>query len=364
MIFSPDDARHMARALQVAQRGLYTTDPNPRVGCVIVKDGAVIGEGWHERAGKPHAEILALRVAGGAARGATVYLTFEPCCHHGRTPPCTRALIEAGVARVVSAMLDPNPRVAGKGFAELEAAGIAVQQGLMEAEAAILNPGFIARMRDGRPFVRVKLAASLDGRTALVNGESKWITSPAARMDVQRWRARSSVILTGIETVLADDPSLTVRELGIARTPLRVVLDSRLRCPPHAKVLQRPAATVVITTGADGPAAMALRAAGAEVVALAEQEGRVPLAEMLRHLAARDVNEILVEAGPTLSGALLRAGLVDELVLYYAAHVMGAAARGMLEIGVLTSMEERVPLVLSDVRRMGPDLRIIARPVK
>ena len=227
MSFSGDDARHMARALVLAARGLYTTDPNPRVGCVLVKDGQVVGEGWHERAGEPHAEVHALRAAGAAARGATAYVTLEPCCHHGRTPPCTRALIEAGVARVVAAMPDPNPRVASQGVAELERAGIKVEIGLLAAEAERLNPGFISRMTRDRPYVRVKLAASLDGRTALASGESKWITGESARADVQRLRARSSAILTGVGTVLADDPSLTVRDIEINRQPLRVVVADR-----------------------------------------------------------------------------------------------------------------------------------------
>ena len=264
MIFTDTDARHMARALELARRGLYTTDPNPRVGCVIAKDGKIVGEGFHARAGEPHAEINALRAAGAAARGATVYLTLEPCCHHGKTPPCTEALIAAGVARVVAAMQDPNPRVAGQGFAELKQAGIGNASGLMQSEAEVLNPGFISRMQRGRPFVRVKLAASLDGRTALANGESKWITGEPARADVQHWRARSSAILTGIGTVLADDPSLNVRAFDVGRQPLRVVLDSQLQMSPKAKMLALPGATLVVTASNDAARAEALRQAGAD----------------------------------------------------------------------------------------------------
>ena len=259
MTFTDTDARHMARALELARRGLYTTDPNPRVGCVVVKDGKIVGEGFHARAGEPHAEINAVRAAGAAACGATVYLTLEPCCHHGKTPPCTQALIAAGMARVVAAMQDPNPRVAGQGFAELKQAGIGAAYGLMQSEAEVLNPGFISRMQRGRPFVRVKLAASLDGRTAMANGGSRWITGEPARADVQHWRARSSAVLTGIGTVLADDPSLNVRAFDVGRQPLRVVLDSQLRMSPKAKMLALPGATLVVTASNDAAHTAALR---------------------------------------------------------------------------------------------------------
>ena len=354
-----DEARFMARALELARRGLYTTDPNPRVGCVIVKDGAVVGEGFHERAGEPHAEIIALRAAGGAARGATVYLTLEPCCHHGLTPPCSQALIEAGVARLVAAMRDPNPKVAGRGFDELRGRGIAVDAGLMEAEAAALNPGFISRMSHGRPYVRVKLAASLDGRTALADGKSKWITGAAARADVQKWRARSSAILIGSGTALADDPSLNVREFDIGRQPLRVVVDSRLRLPPAARMLNLPGATLVACARNDAARADTLRAAGAEIVVLPPSGSGVDLAALMRLLAEREVNELLVEAGATLSGALLEAGLVDELVLYYAPHILGDTGRGMFKLPV-GRMDERAGLEIVDVRAVGEDWRIIA----
>lgn len=364
MSFTALDARHMARALELARRGLYTTDPNPRVGCVIVRDGAVVGEGWHARAGEAHAEILALAAAGSRARGAIVYLTLEPCAHHGRTPPCVEALIRAGVGRVIAAMRDPNPRVDGGGFAALERAGIAWSVGLLEEPARALNPGFVSRMTRGRPFVRAKLAASLDGRTALASGESRWITGEAARADVQRLRARSSAILTGIETVLTDDPALTVRALDIGRQPLRVVLDSRLRMPPQAQMLRLPGRTVVFTIAADAPRRQALEQAGAEVIPVpAEAGARVDSSRALALLAEREVSEVLVEAGPRLCGGLLAAGLVDELVLYLAPHVLGDGGRGLFHLPGIARMPDRIALDIQDVRAVGADWRITARPV-
>jgi len=358
------DARFMGRALQLAKKGLYTTDPNPRVGCVIVNAGRIVGEAWHQRAGEPHAEVLALRAAGSMARGATVYVTLEPCCHHGRTPPCTTALIDAGVARVVAAMQDTNPQVAGQGAQQLRSAGIGAEIGLMEAPARALNPGFIQRMQHGRPYVRLKLAVSLDGRSALENGESKWISGEAARHDVQCWRARSSAILTGIGTVLADDPSLTVRAFDLAgRQPLRVVVDSALRLPATAKLLSLPGSTLAVTADNNSERAAALRAVGAQLLVLPGAEGRVDLAALLTHLAQREVNEVLVEAGASLSGAMLHAGLVDELIVYLAPHVMGAGARGMFDIPALTQMSDRIALAISDVRAVGSDWRIIAKVV-
>lgn len=353
----------MARALELARRGLYTTDPNPRVGCVIVKDGKTVGEGFHARAGEPHAEIHALRAAGEAARGATVYLTFEPCCHHGKTPPCSDALIAVGVGRVITAMQDPNPRVAGKGFAALKAVGIETASGLMQIEAEALNPGFIRRMKTGRPYVRLKLAASLDGRTAVANGESKWITGEAARADVQHWRARSSAILTGIGTVLADDPSLNVRAFDIGRQPLRVVLDSLLRTPPTAKMLTLPGSTLIVTAANDAARAEALCTAGAEVLQLSK-DGHVDLNTLFGALTQREVNEVLVEAGSTLSGALLEAGLVDELVLYYAPVLLGDRGRGMFRLDGIEKMTDRAILEIKDIRAVGQDWRVIAKPVK
>jgi len=358
---SPDDVRHMARALQLAKRGLYTTDPNPRVGCVIVRDGQVVGEGWHVRAGEPHAEVHALAAAGQQTRGATAYVSLEPCCHHGRTPPCSEALIKAGIARVVAAMPDPNPRVASQGVAELERAGIRVDIGLLQAESERLNPGFIARMTHGRPYLRVKLAASLDGRTALANGESKWITGEAARADVQRLRARSSAILTGIGTVLADDPSLTVRDVEIGHQPLRVVVDPQLRMSPAARMLGLPGKTLVVAGEDRASDAGALRAAGADVFCLPVISDRMDLKLLLEQLAAREMNEVLVEAGATLCGELLRAGLVDELVLYLAPHLLGSSARGLFDIPGLASMADRVALDIQDVRAIGKDWRITAK---
>ena len=361
MTTSAADARFMARALQLARRGLYTTDPNPRVGCVIVKDGQIIGEGWHVRAGEPHAEIIALNQAGSHAHSAGVYLTLEPCCHHGRTPPCTQALIKAGVKRVVAAMRDPNPQVAGKGFKELEQQGITVAVGLMEVEAATLNPGFIQRMQHGRPYVRIKLAASLDGRTAMANGESKWITGEAARADVQKWRARSSAILTGVSTVLADDPSLNVRDMDIGRQPLRIVVDSTLRMPPTARMLRGKGRTLMVTTSQDVARADALKQAGAEVLVMSAGKHGIDLAELMQHLTLLEVNELLVEAGATLCGAMLKANLVDELVLYYAPHVMGGAERGMFALPPLARMADRASFETTDVRAIGQDWRMLMR---
>jgi diaminohydroxyphosphoribosylaminopyrimidine deaminase/5-amino-6-(5-phosphoribosylamino)uracil reductase len=358
MTVTAEDARHMARALQLARRGLYTTDPNPRVGCVIVKNGAVMGEGWHERAGEPHAEINALKAAGAHAHGATVYLTLEPCCHHGRTPPCSQALIKAGVRRVVAAMRDPNPAVSGKGFEELERHGISVHSGLMEKEAESLNPGFVMRMKHGRPFVRLKLAASLDGRTAMAAGESKWITGPAARADVQRWRARSSAILTGVSTVLQDNPSLTVRDFNVERQPARVVLDSRLRMTPAARMLGLPGRTLVVTASNDPASAENLRARGAEVIVLATERGTIDVDALMAQLASREVNELFVEAGATLAGSLLAGGYVDELLLYYAPHVMGSHERPMFNLSPLAKMADRLELAVTDTRAVGRDWRV------
>ena len=321
-----DDHRYMARAIRLAERGLYTTHPNPRVGCVLVNDGEIVGEGWHERAGGPHAERNALAAAGERARGAVAYVSLEPCCHHGRTPPCTEGLIEAGVSRVVAAMGDPNPLVAGKGLALLEQAGIEVECGLLEPQARALNPGFVKRMERGLPHVRCKLAMSLDGRTAMASGESKWITSEAARADVQRLRARSEAIVTGIGTVLADDPSLNVRmgagELpgveGEPIQPVRVVLDSRLRMPEQARMLGLPGQTLVLCIDQDPSHAVRLEGAGAVVYEVPESDDRVDLESALRYLARQEINEVLLETGPTLAGSALQAGLVDELVIYMA----------------------------------------------
>ena len=353
----------MAQALRLAERGLYTTSPNPRVGCVLVRDGIVVGEGWHERAGEPHAEIHALRAAGDAARGATVYVTLEPCSHHGRTPPCADALIEAGVVRVVVAVQDPNPQVAGQGISRLRAAGIEVECGLMEAAARELNIGFFTRMTRGTPWVRSKIAASLDGRTALANGESKWITGASARQDVQHWRARSCAVLTGIGTVLADDPQLNVRDFATSRQPLRAVVDSMLRLPPNARLLQD-SGTVVYTVTQDAQKIAALEQSGARVVVLPDVNGQVDVAAVLRDLAMQGCNEVLVEAGSKLNGALLNEGLVDELVLYLAPQLLGDMTRGMARLDELTSLDQRINLEWQDVRHVGMDLRIVARVKK
>lgn len=353
----------MAQALRLAERGLNTTSPNPRVGCVLVRDGNMVGEGWHERAGEPHAEVHALRAAGEAARGSTVYVTLEPCSHHGRTPPCADALIAAGVTRVVVAVQDPNPQVAGQGIAKLRAAGIEVECGLMEAAARELNIGFFTRMARGMPWVRSKIASSLDGRTALANGESKWITGAAARQDVQHWRARSCAVLTGIGTVLADDPQLNVREPDTVRQPLRAVVDNGLRLPLDARLLQQHG-VVVYTSTQDTQKSIALEQAGARVVVLPDADGQVDAAAVLRDLAAQGCNEVLVEAGSKLNGSLLQAGLVDELLLYLAPQLLGDMARGMARLGELTSLDQRINLEWQDVRYAGKDLRIVARMKK
>jgi len=365
------DYQFMARALRLARRGLHTTHPNPRVGCVLVRDGKLVGEGYHQRAGGPHAEPIALRAAGTQARGATAYVTLEPCCHQGRTSACTEALIEAGVSRVVAAMQDPNPLVAGGGFKRLREAGIEVLQDVMKAEAEALNPGFVKRMQTGRPYVRCKLAMSLDGRTAMASGESQWITAAAARLDVQRLRARSDAILTGIGTVLADDPALNVRiEIGstdnsgqevVQWQPLRVVLDSRLRMPANAKMVNLAGDTLVVCQ-ADSPNRAALEAEGVEVQLLPGEDERVNLNVLLNELGRRQINELLIEAGPTLAGGFLAAGLVDELVIYAAPHIMGSGARGLFSLPGLERMEQRINLDITDLRMVGRDIRITARP--
>lgn len=366
-MFSPEDARHMARALELARRGQLTTRPNPRVGCVLVKEGAVVGEGYHIRAGGPHAEVHALRAAGETARGATAYVTLEPCSHFGRTPPCSQALIDAGVARVVAAMVDPNPRVAGRGLKMLTDAGIQAEHGLMAAEAEAVNPGFMKRMRTGLPFVRIKLASSLDGRTALANGESKWITGPEARADVQRLRAISDAVITGADSVLADNPSMNVRhgELGhwqnrIAADdliqPLRVVVDGRARLAPPLKLLESDGPLMLASLqsyGCDWPESVSCWT-GADNGA-----GKVDLRGLLEELGRREINEVLVEAGSALAGAFIAAGLWDELWLYQAAKLMGSDARGLVALPACESMAQVASLSVKDVRRVGADLRLI-----
>lgn len=360
----------MAQALRLAERGMFTTTPNPRVGCVIVREGSVVGQGWHERAGEAHAEVHALRMAGDAARGATAYVTLEPCSHHGRTPPCANALMDAGVSRVVAAMRDPNPLVAGRGLALLTLAGVRVEVGLLEAEAAELNIGFVMRMTRARPWVRVKTASSLDGKTALENGESKWITAEAARADVHRLRARACALLTGVGTVLADDPHMNVRGLEVARQPvawqpvarqpLRVVVDSQLRTPPDARILQEEGAWLVCSQ-ADVRRRDALLEAGAQILQLPGRDGRIDLSALMKELADRGLNEIHVEAGATLNGSLLSAGLVDEWVAYLAPLVMGHHAHGLFDMPALASMTGRRSFDLVDSRQIGRDLRLTLR---
>ena len=360
MSFSATDYATMAQALRLAERGLYTTTPNPRVGCVLVKEGRVVGEGWHAKAGEPHAEPLALAAAGAAARGATAYVTLEPCCHHGRTPPCTDALIGAGVARVVAAMADPNPLVAGEGLAKLRAAGVETACGLLEDAARDLNIGFVSRMTRGRPWLRLKAAASLDGKTALNNGVSQWITGPDARRDGHRWRARACAILTGIGTVRDDDPQLSVRDIETPRQPLRVVVDSKLDTPLTARILH--AGNVLIAGAvADAAKIAALQAAGAEVFIQPNAAGKVDLAALLAELGRRGINEVHAEAGFKLNGSLLREGVVDELLLYLAPCLIGHEASGLFNLNALSSLEDRRRLVIRDLRQVGPDIRILAR---
>ncbi|MEB0041920.1 bifunctional diaminohydroxyphosphoribosylaminopyrimidine deaminase/5-amino-6-(5-phosphoribosylamino)uracil reductase RibD [Pseudomonas sp. MH10] len=364
------DRHYMARALELARKGIYTAHPNPRVGCVIVRDGQVVGEGWHIRAGEPHAEVYALRQAGDKANGATVYVTLEPCSHHGRTPPCADALVNAGVARVVAAMQDPNPDVAGKGLLRLMTAGIAVQSGVLESDARALNKGFLKRMEHGLPYVRVKLAMSLDGRTAMASGESKWITGPAARSAVQRLRAQSSVVLTGADTVLADGARLTVRpdELGLdpeltalalTRPPLRVLVDGRLRVPLDAPFFQ--AGNTLVVTCAAASARERYLAEGHELLALANSAGQVDLHKMMVELAARGVNDVLVETGPGLAGAFTRLGLVDEFQIFVAGKFLGSSARPLLDLP-LAKMSEALELKIIEMRAVGDDWRVIAVP--
>jgi diaminohydroxyphosphoribosylaminopyrimidine deaminase/5-amino-6-(5-phosphoribosylamino)uracil reductase len=361
--FSAADCRYMARALELARRGLTTAHPNPRVGCVLVANGGIVGEGWHERTGEAHAEVNALAMAGTRAAGATAYVTLEPCSHQGRTGPCTRALLEAGVVEVVSATEDPSPHASGRGLEILRQAGVAIRSGLMRAEACALNAGFISRIRRGRPFVRLKIAASLDGATAMHDGHSQWITSEAARADVQRLRAMSGAVLTGAGTVVADDPSLTVRTpASTGGQPLRAIVDSALRMSPRAKLLSLPGETVVFCTD-DGRRAE-LEQAGASVRRVPAGPGGVDLPTVLAALAREyHTNELLAEAGPGLAGSLMTCGLVDELVIYQAPHIMGSETRGMFETPRWRALGDGTRLAIIDVRCVGEDLRITARPL-
>lgn len=355
--FSEFDRRAMSRALELAERGAETTHPNPRVGCVIARGTQIIAEGWHERAGGPHAEVVALQKLspGGvsAAEGCTAYVTLEPCSHHGKTPPCVNALIAARLGRVVYAIDDPNPEVSGRGAASLRAAGIEVISGLMAGEAEAVNEGFLMRMRAGRPFVRVKLGASIDGRIALANGKSQWITGESARDDVQRWRARSSAVLTGIGTVLADDPQLNVRSSGAQRQPLRVVLDSESRTPASARIRDASAPTLILTRSDIG----------------GDEQGRqslqgvqgLDLKAVLAKLGSLEMNEVLVEAGPRLSGAFVRQGLADELLIYMAPKLLGPQARPLFDLPLLEDLQQAPRFRIIEQRLIGEDLRVRLR---
>jgi diaminohydroxyphosphoribosylaminopyrimidine deaminase/5-amino-6-(5-phosphoribosylamino)uracil reductase len=357
----------MSRALQLARRGLYSTDPNPRVGCVIVKDGVVLSEGWHQKAGQPHAEIVALNNSSDKVSGATCYVTLEPCVHQGRTSPCTESLINAGIRKVIAASIDPNPLVAGKGLQKLNEAGVETASGLMEAQAAELNPGFTMRMQQGRPFVRCKLAMSLDGKTALHNGDSKWISSAESRMDVQKLRARSSAIMTGIGTVIADDPSMNVRLSEASewakhgRQPLRVILDSELGTSPEAKILNVAGEVIIFHQSNNKGRQEQLKNKGAELVTINETRGAAFLKQALNYLATEnEINEILLETGSTLAGEMLQAGLIDELILYLAPSLLGQDAKSLFQLPLLDNMSDRISLDFSDIRTIGKDIRITA----
>lgn len=356
---------YMARAIRLAKKGLYTTHPNPRVGCVLVKDGQIIGEGAHLKAGEAHAEVNALKCVADHPAGATAYVTLEPCFHTGKTPPCANALIDADVSRVVIAMSDPNPLVAGRGVQKLIDAGIDVEVGLLQADAEALNPGFIKRMKTGLPFVRIKLAASLDGRTAMASGESVWITGEAARRDVQFLRARASCVLTGSGTVLHDNPSMNVRldaaDLGLASAPLqplRVVLDSRLKTPSNANIYSLVGRTIIYTKSNENK----MINDSVDIVRQTGSTDHIDLLDLLQDLGKREINEIHVEAGAKLCGALLSQGLVDEIVLYTAPHIMGNTGKPLFHIPEIQAMSERISLELSDVRQVGSDIRMTLTP--
>ncbi|MGZ4970249.1 MAG: bifunctional diaminohydroxyphosphoribosylaminopyrimidine deaminase/5-amino-6-(5-phosphoribosylamino)uracil reductase RibD [Methylobacter sp.] len=358
----PRDAFYMAQAISLAKKGRYTTDPNPRVGCVLVRDDKVIGQGWHVKAGQGHAEVEALKNLPDA-QGATAYVTLEPCSHQGRTPPCSDALIKAGVSRVVAAMQDPNPKVSGSGLEKLKAAGIEVSCGLLKEDALALNRGFIKRMTDNRPFVRSKLAMSLDGRTAMASGESKWITSNEARADVHRLRAESSAILTGINTVLTDDPALNARIGEDVLQPVRVVLDTHLNMPVNVQMAKLPGRSLILTCAQNQQKQQKLEQAGFEVYQLSCKNGRLDLYAVMAFLAEQQINELLVEAGSVLNGALLAEGLVDEYVIYMAPCILGDQGRGLFNLPGLQKMADKRQLKLRDIRQIGQDLRLTYTPL-
>jgi len=359
------DREFMSYAIRLAERGAYTTHPNPRVGCVVVKDNKIIGEGWHIEAGKEHAEINAINDAGSSnVKDATVYVSLEPCSYQGKTGPCSTALVKAGVTKVVIAMLDPNPKVAGQGVQELKDNGIEVEVGVLKTQAEELNPGFIKRMKTGRPFIRNKMAMSLDGRTALESGESKWITSEDARNDVHKLRARSDCILTGVGTILADNPSMTVRMDGILQQPLRVIVDTHLSTPLDAKILSQQGKTVILTCREDQGDIERFAKHGIEVVVISKKGNYLDLESVLDYLGSLEINEVLLEAGATLSGAMLQAGLVDELVIYMAPIILGNKAKGLFGLSNLESMDEKIELDIIEQRAIGIDWRIRAKLVK
>ncbi len=366
-MWTASDYQHMSRALQLARRGLYSTDPNPRVGCVIVKDDVVLSEGWHQKTGHAHAEIEALNNASEDVLGATCYVTLEPCVHHGRTSPCTESLKKAGIIKVVVATIDPNPLVAGKGLQQLNEANIETVSGLMESQAVELNPGFEMRMREGRPFVRCKLAMSLDGKTALHNGESKWISGPESRMDVQKLRARSSAIMTGIGTVIADDPSMNVRLSESTewakngRQPLRVILDSDLEILPEAKILNIAGDVIIFHQSHDKNRKEKLENKGVQLVTVQEARGGAFLKQVLNYLATeKEINEVLLETGSTLAGEMLQADFIDELIIYIAPALFGQDAKSLFQLPMIKDMSDRISLDISDVRSIGKDIRIKA----
>ncbi|MCB1986578.1 MAG: bifunctional diaminohydroxyphosphoribosylaminopyrimidine deaminase/5-amino-6-(5-phosphoribosylamino)uracil reductase RibD [Burkholderiales bacterium] len=360
-MFKPVDYVMMSQALRLAEKGLYTTSPNPRVGCVITQNDRIVGSGWHEKAGQAHAEINALSMAGDQARGATAYVTLEPCSHHGRTPPCVDALIKAGISRVVIAMEDPNPLVLGNGIEALRQAGIDVQTGLLHEQAQALNIGFKTRMQHGRPWVRLKIAASLDGKTALNNGRSQWITDEAARRDGHRWRARSCAMMTGVNTILTDNARLTVRHIPTTRQPKKIIIDNRLQISLDASVLQGEE-TFIFTAACENTEKIGVLEKMGVQVMISGKADKVDLTVMMATLAELEFNEILVEAGSGLNGALLQAGLVDELIIYLAPSLLGNNAKAMLQLPELVNLDQKVALKIEDTRMVGQDIRIIVRP--
>lgn len=368
-MFTATDHLHMSKALRLARLGLNSTRPNPAVGCVLAHGETVVGEGWHKQAGGPHAEVHALQMAGPQAKGATAYVTLEPCSHTGKTGPCSQALIDAGVARVIAAVEDPNPQVAGSGLAQLAAAGIQTASGLLEAEASEINAGFMQRMRTGRPRIITKLASSLDGRTAMASGESVWISGEASRADVQRLRASACAIVTGIGTVLADDPLLNVREQALLdqlpSQPVRVVLDTQLQCSAEAKMLNSTGRVVIATSEtsiAQADKVAALQAAGAELLVLPQANNGLAIDALLDWLGQQQFNKVMLEAGAVLNGAFMAAKAIDEIVLYQAMHLMGDAARGLFHLPEISEMQQRIALQLKDCRQLGDDLRLTLIP--